>query len=127
MVGVCLLNVTGTVFFYRWAPTTIYRQIQQNELVSAELLYEETASDSQLSQDCLSLLLSSYLTKLQRACTAGSIPQQEAAAVYQTISNLELGKVSDRAKEAYQQLDGVEPIADTEQEESSASEAAESE
>lgn len=127
VVGVCLLNVTGTVFFYRWAPTTIYRQIQQNELVSAELLYEETASDSQLSQDCLSLLLSPYLTKLQRACTAGSIPQQEAAAVYQTISNLELGKVSDRAKEAYQQLDGVEPIADTEQEESSASEAAESE
>ena len=47
--------------------------------------------------------------------------------MYQTISNLELGKVSDRAKEAYQQLDGVEPIADTEQEGSSASEAAESE
>lgn len=97
-IGLCFVLIAGTLLIYRSAANTVFLQLRNQELVSAQLLYHNGIEDSWISKHYLSFVTSIYLDKVQEAYQENLLDENSAASVYSTVAEMDMGKASDSAK-----------------------------
>ena len=63
-MGICTLITISVVTIYRSAATTVFMQLRDQELVSAERLYDGSVSDSSIQKKYLSFLTERYIKQV---------------------------------------------------------------
>ena len=108
-MGICTLITISVVTIYRSAATTVFMQLRDQELVSAERLYDGSVSDSSIQKKYLSFLTERYIKQVNSKCGSGDYSQSSADAVYDSVFQMDMGGASDLADD-YLKDHGIEPV-----------------
>ncbi len=108
-MGICTLITISVVTIYRSAATTVFMQLRDQELVSAERLYDGSVSDSSIQKKYLSFLTERYIKQVNSKCGSGDYSQSSADAVYDSVFQMDMGGASDLADD-YLKEHGIEPV-----------------
>ena len=98
VIGICLAVTASTTLIYRSAANTVYRQIQQTNLLSASVIFERNVSDSDWACRYLNWVVKPYLDKVSSANESQRIHEAQAFAIYEAVSQMKLGTASELAE-----------------------------
>jgi len=100
VMGICMLITISVVAIYRSAATTIFKQLRDQELVSAQMLYDSSEiEDSGIQKKYLSMLTKRYLKQVDKKCDSGDFSESTANSIYSTVVDMDMGAASDLADE----------------------------
>ncbi|MBR4626766.1 MAG: VWA domain-containing protein [Ruminococcus sp.] len=105
-MGICLLMTLNVVTIYRSAATTVFDQICDQELVSAQMLYDSSVEDSGMQKKYLSMLTKRYIKQVEEKREAGDFSDSAANSIYTTVFEMDMGAASDLAKD-YLEKQGI--------------------
>jgi hypothetical protein len=108
VMGICTLITVSVVTVYRSAATTVYKQLRNQELVSAEMLYNSSVEDTEVQKKYLSALTKRYLKQVDSKFSSGDLSEEEVKSIYDTVYQMDMGDASDDAEEKLKEL-GVVP------------------
>lgn len=95
----CLVFCAGITLLSRSAATTVFKQVKSQQLVSAQMLYENGVADSKAAKKYLSALTEHYLDQVQTGWLEEKISEKSAQEIYQTVAEMEMGNASETAEE----------------------------
>ncbi len=98
LAAVCVVLTLGTTLVYYSAANTVYMQMRNAELASATLLYQSGVQEKALPCRYLSAVTNVYLDRVEREQQAAKISDATATAIYQTVTEMEMGTASDAAR-----------------------------
>ena len=99
VMGICLLMTLSVVTIYRSAATTIFNQICDQELVSAQMLYDNSIEDGSLQQKYLSFLTKRYVKQVEDKAESGDISEETANSILTSVAQMDMGGASDTAED----------------------------
>lgn len=108
-MGICLLITLSVVTIYRSAASTVFDKICDQELVSAQMLYESGVEDSGVQKKYLSMLTERYLKKVENKRKAGDFTDDAANSIYTAVFDMDMGDASDLAED-YLRAQGITPV-----------------
>ena len=108
-MGICLLITLSVVTIYRSAASTVFDKICDQELVSAQKLYESGVEDSGIQKKYLSMLTERYLKKVENKRKDGNLTDDAANSIYSAVFDMDMGDASDLAED-YLKAQGITPV-----------------
>lgn len=97
VIGICLLVCAGVYVLQNAVPTVVFKQLKNQQLVSAQMLYENGVEESALSKRYLSLLCVHYVEQVQEGYEKEQVKQETVEEIYQMILEMDMGNASDLA------------------------------
>lgn len=114
LVVLCVgITILTTAIYYSSA-NTVFLQLRNSELVSAEMMYENGVQENKLSCLYLSAVTDIYLNRVEKAYGNARIGDDEVKFIYQTVADMDMGKASDSAKNKLKSLSALEQTEDNE-------------
>lgn len=104
LVMFCVVMTVATTVIYSSAANTVFLQLRNSELASAEIMYENGVEENTLACAYLSVITDVYLKRVEQAYTDTKISSDEAKTIYQAVAEMEMGKASDSAKTKLESL-----------------------
>lgn len=112
LVVLCVgITVLTTAIYYSSA-NTVFLQLRNSELVSAEMMYENGVQENKLSCLYLSAVTDIYMNRVEKAYANTRIGDDEVKIIYQTVADMNMGKASDSAKMKLESLSALEQTKD---------------
>ena len=108
IVSVVALGILwGGIALYVSAPTKVYRNLRQGKYTTAARLYDQNVEGETISERVLSLMTSSYLSRLNRQMKEGKASKEAVVSVCQAVYQFDIGSASEKAETALNAM-GVE-------------------
>lgn len=115
VIAAGIIICVGITALQRSAAMTVLQQLKKNQIVSAQMIYENSVKDSKISQKYLTLLLEHYMDQIMESFGTGAVSKEAAEEIYLVIEEMNIEDVSSTAGEYIESMNVLKNIEEAEE------------